>query len=77
MKKDNIKYSFSNTKEFFYDTSFDDYYKQKELRLLHLLGPNNQIVLWFGESDDIPTGWFVCDGTNDTPNLTGKFNYEI
>lgn len=28
---------------------------------------------WFYcEKADIPAGWYVCDGTNDTPNLVGK-----
>jgi microcystin-dependent protein len=31
------------------------------------------IVMWSGELADIPAGWALCDGTNGTPNLKGKF----
>ncbi len=33
----------------------------------------NQILLW-GESS-IPENWQICDGTNGTPDLRGKFVY--
>jgi hypothetical protein len=31
------------------------------------------VMLWFGASIDIPTGYVLCDGTHSTPNLTDKF----
>lgn len=31
------------------------------------------IVIWSGLLADIPAGWQICDGTNGTPDLTGKF----
>ncbi len=35
------------------------------------------IVLWSGSisggANDIPTGWFLCDGNNGTPDLTDRF----
>ena len=31
------------------------------------------IVAWNGTLDKIPQGWAVCDGTKDTPNLSGRF----
>lgn len=31
------------------------------------------IVEFFGLSSNIPDGWQLCDGTNDTPNLIDKF----
>lgn len=31
------------------------------------------ILLWSGAIVDIPNGWQLCDGTNDTPNLLDKF----
>lgn len=37
---------------------------------------NGMIVPWFvveGESASIPAGWVLCDGTNGTPNLVGRF----
>lgn len=35
--------------------------------------PKGVIVMWSGTLDTIPAGWALCDGTNDTPNLQGKF----
>ena len=35
--------------------------------------PSGGIILWSGEIANIPTGWFLCDGNNGTPNLVGKF----
>lgn len=31
------------------------------------------IVMWSGAIEDIPSGWFLCDGDNDTPDLTDRF----
>ena len=33
--------------------------------------PKGMISMWSGK--DIPVGWVLCDGTNNTPNLSGKF----
>ena len=33
--------------------------------------PTGMILLW--GNDDVPTGWQICDGTNGTPDLRGKF----
>lgn len=38
----------------------------------HLM-PKGTIVMWSGKIADIPTGWALCDGTNGTPNLQGRF----
>ena len=35
--------------------------------------PTGGIIMWSGTIATIPTGWALCDGTNGTPNLTGKF----
>ena len=35
--------------------------------------PKGVIVMWSGTLATIPAGWALCDGTNDTPNLQGKF----
>lgn len=35
--------------------------------------PKNSIVIWKGALNTIPEGWVVCDGTNGTPNLQGRF----
>lgn len=31
------------------------------------------IVMWHGSIASIPKGWVLCDGTNGTPDLRGKF----
>ena len=31
------------------------------------------IMLWAGAVVDIPAGWILCDGNNDTPDLRNKF----
>lgn len=35
--------------------------------------PLGTIVLWYGASNDIPTGWRLCNGTGGTPDLRGMF----
>ncbi|MFT4303465.1 MAG: hypothetical protein ACMXYG_02795 [Candidatus Woesearchaeota archaeon] len=39
----------------------------------HLGGPPGTIVMWSGSIGDIPEGWALCDGTQGTPDLRGKF----
>ena len=34
--------------------------------------PTGAIVMWYG-STPIPDKWYICDGTNGTPDLRGKF----
>jgi microcystin-dependent protein len=29
--------------------------------------------LWSGAANAIPSGWYLCNGSNGTPNLSGKF----
>ena len=31
------------------------------------------IVMWSGTKESIPNGWNLCDGTNNTPDLRGRF----
>lgn len=38
-----------------------------------LLPPKGLIGMWLGSLATIPAGWFLCDGTHGTPNLTDKF----
>ena len=33
--------------------------------------PSGGIIMWSGVS--VPTGWYLCDGTNSTPDLRGRF----
>ncbi len=35
--------------------------------------PSGVVVMWSGSIVTIPTGWLLCDGNNNTPNLTDKF----
>lgn len=35
--------------------------------------PSGVIVLWSGSTASVPTGWYLCDGTNGTPNLRDRF----
>ena len=35
--------------------------------------PVGTIVVWSGASDDIPTGWALCDGQDGRPDLRGRF----
>lgn len=35
--------------------------------------PVGSIIIWSGTSDNVPNGWHICDGTDGTPDLTGKF----
>lgn len=35
--------------------------------------PSGAIVLWSGSIGSIPAGWYLCDGTNGTPNLKDSF----
>ena len=49
---------------------------QQEFALLSgqtSLVPAGVIVMWSGSVASIPSGWYICDGTNGTPDLTGRF----
>ena len=35
--------------------------------------PANIVIMWSGAIADIPSGWFLCNGQNGTPNLTNRF----
>lgn len=35
--------------------------------------PSGIIVMWSGTIASIPANWYLCDGTNGTPNLTDRF----
>lgn len=35
--------------------------------------PSGVIVMWSGSVASIPTGWFLCDGGNSTPDLRNRF----
>ena len=35
--------------------------------------PSGIIAIWSGTSTNIPTGWVLCDGNNNTPDLRNRF----
>jgi len=35
--------------------------------------PLGVISLWYGSIGSVPTGWYLCDGTNGTPDLRDRF----
>ncbi len=35
--------------------------------------PTGVISLWYGSIGSVPTGWYLCDGSNGTPDLRDKF----
>jgi len=35
--------------------------------------PPGTIVAWYAIDKPVPDGWLICDGTNGTPDLRGKF----
>ena len=35
--------------------------------------PSGGIILWSGSIASVPAGWYLCDGTNGTPNLLDRF----
>ena len=35
--------------------------------------PSGVIVMWSGTVATIPSGWYLCDGNNSTPDLRNKF----
>jgi hypothetical protein len=35
--------------------------------------PSGAIIVWSGAIANIPAGWFLCNGTNGTPDLRDRF----
>jgi hypothetical protein len=35
--------------------------------------PKYTIVMWYGSDKEVPKGWAICDGENNTPDLRGRF----
>jgi hypothetical protein len=35
--------------------------------------PAGVITLWYGAIGSVPTGWYLCDGSNGTPDLRDRF----
>jgi uncharacterized delta-60 repeat protein len=39
----------------------------------NFLVPSGGIILWSGAVNAVPEGWFLCDGSNGTPDLRDRF----
>lgn len=37
--------------------------------------PSGAIAMWSGQSDEVPAGWKLCDGSDGTPDLRNRFVY--
>lgn len=48
--------------------NFDDMVDQ-----LNIAAPSGVVCIWSGSVASIPSGWYLCDGNNSTPDLRGKF----
>ena len=35
--------------------------------------PSGTILMWYGNENDVPDGWAICNGSNTTPDLRGRF----
>lgn len=35
--------------------------------------PSGGIIIWSGAANAIPSGWYLCDGLNSTPDLRNRF----
>lgn len=53
--------------------SIDNSTKFASTEWVHKLLPQGSIIMFNVASSNIPEGWQICDGTNDTPNLTEYF----
>ncbi len=40
---------------------------------INALLPTGVVCMWSGAISSIPSGWYLCDGQNSTPDLRGKF----
>lgn len=48
--------------------------KAKELKGTYAYAvPPGAIIMWSGDPVKLPAGWNLCDGTNGTPDLRGRF----
>ena len=54
-------------------SSFAIKYKKTDISSGGSSIPSGVILMWHGKETDIPSGWHLCDGTNNTPDLRGKF----
>ena len=60
-----------NTKKFYVDKDNAKFVDENGTEFYMV--PKGAIIIWSGAADRIPEGWALCDGTNGTPDLRGKF----
>eukprot|EP00483_Globobulimina_turgida_P006372 UN06382 len=46
---------------------------EQQLQVTQQIMPQGSIVMWSGTINNIPDGWMLCDGNNDTPDLRNRF----
>ena len=51
----------------------DNSTKMVSTEWIHRLLPQGSIIMFNGTTQSIPNGWKICDGTENTPNLTNYF----
>ncbi len=57
-----------------YDTNLKNLVYHNGLNWIELTPfPKGSIIMWGGDEFNTPRGWRLCDGTNGTPDLSGKF----
>lgn len=59
-----------------YDSESDDLFDLKPSnnnKQLKINIPSGLIFMWNGSIDNIPDGFVICDGNNNTPNLINKY----
>lgn len=47
--------------------------KTETTNLVQQSMPYGAIIMWHGNTSNIPSGWALCNGQNGTPNMTDRF----
>ena len=55
-----------------FSTTVLDRLSTNETAIKSVFSPG-MIMMWSGDINNIPVGWALCDGSNNTPDLRGKF----
>lgn len=53
--------------------SYNDLTDKPTIPTVESIVPSGAIIMWSGNSNNIPDGYVLCDGSNNTPNLVDKF----
>ena len=54
-------------------TSSDNSTNLANTNFVHQVLPYGSIIMWYGASTAIPSGWALCNGSNNTPDLRNRF----